>query len=236
MVSAMTSSGRQAPGNVRIFGADILVPMHRIALLLLLLCCSGGARAQLIDSIGLFLQEPPRFSIGLDTRGSFISNQNVRLLGVKIGLEHAGRVKYGIGYNFLGTKVESESQVLEEGRERTVTTRLRLGYFTPFFSYAFYQRGNWEVSIPVQFGLGSGSLVYDDLSGERRTLRRAFVFLYEPAMTVQYRFLKYFAVGGGIGFRLVATSADLNERFSAPIYLFGLKVYFGDLYRDVRKE
>ena len=216
-------------------GADILFSM-RLLLAIPLLLTSLCGRAQLVDSIGMFLQERPRFAAGLDTRGSFISNQNVRLLGVKAGLEHAGRVKYGIGYSFLRTPVEGEAVVIEEGAERTVTTKLRLGYFTPYFSYTFYQRGPWEMSIPVQIGLGSGSQVYDDLSGERRTLARSFVFLYEPAMTVQYRFLRYFAVGGGMGFRLVFTPADLDENFNAPIYLFGVKVYFGDLYRDLRGE
>ena len=54
-------------------------------------------------------------------------------------------------------------------------------------------------------------------------------------MTVQYRFLKYFAIGGGWGFRLAIASAELDESLNAPIYLFGLKVFAGDLWRDVRK-
>ena len=208
----------------------------RPLLLLLLSLAPALVRAQLVDSIGLFLQEKPRFTVMLDTRGSFISNENVRLLGVKVGLEHAGRVKYGLGYSILATRIEGQAAVNEDGTTRTVGTRVRFGYITPFFSYAFFQRGPWEVSIPVQLGFGSGSLVYDDLEGTTRTLDRTFVFLYEPAMTVQYRFLKYLAIGGGLGFRLVVTSSSLNERLNAPIYLFGLKVYFGDLYRDLRGE
>lgn len=204
-----------------------------IAVAVLLWALGASAHAQLIDSIGLFLREPPRFSVGLDTRGSFISNQNVRLMGVKVGLEHAGRVRYGIGYSFLITPVEHEQEVEGVG---TVTTRLRLGYVTPYFSYAFFQRGPWEVSIPVQVGIGGGSLVYDDAEGRKKKLKKAFVFLYEPAMTVQYRFFTYFAVGAGWGFRLAITNAELDESLNAPIYLFGLKVFVGDLWRDLRGE
>lgn len=187
--------------------------------------------AQLIDSIGLFLDEPRRFTASLDTRGSFISNQNVRLLGVKAGFEHAGRVRYGIGYSFLLTPVEKERQVDGLG---AVRTRLRLGYVTPYFSYAFFLRGHWEVSIPVQLGIGGGSLVYEGADGRRQRLKRAFVVLYEPAMTVQYRFLEYFALSGGWGFRLTMATAELDESLNAPIYLFGLKVFLGDLVRAVR--
>ncbi|MBL7964231.1 MAG: hypothetical protein JNM31_10365 [Flavobacteriales bacterium] len=208
------------------------------ALLLVAFILSGGmARAQLLDSIGGFLGERPRFLVTLDTRGSFISNQNVRLLGVKVGLEHSGRVRYGVGYSFLSTPVSGGDRVVEwEGGSRMVATRLRFGYITPFFSYAFYQRGHWEVSIPVQVGLGWGALVYTSATGKNETYASTFVFLYEPAMVVQYRFLRYLAVGGGWGFRLVATGADLDQSLNAPIYLFGLKVYFGDILRDLRRE
>ena len=198
----------------------------------LFLAFVGRAQGQLLDSIGLFLQEPKRFTALLDTRGSFISNQNVRLIGVKVGFEHGGRVRYGIGYSFLLTPVEREREVEGVGM---VTTRLRLGYVTPYFSYAFYQRGHWEVSIPVQLGIGGGSLVYDDAEGHKQKLKKAFVFLYEPAMTVQYRFWNYFAVGGGWGFRLAVTNAQLDEGLNAPIYLFGVKVFLGDLFRDVQE-
>ena len=198
----------------------------------LFLAFVGRAQGQLLDSIGLFLQEPKRFTALLDTRGSFISNQNVRLIGVKVGFEHGGRVRYGIGYSFLLTPVEREREVEGVGM---VTTRLRLGYVTPYFSYAFYQRGHWEVSIPVQLGIGGGSLVYDDDEGHKQKLKKAFVFLYEPAMTVQYRFWNYFAVGGGWGFRLAVTNAQLDEGLNAPIYLFGVKVFLGDLFRDVQE-
>lgn len=204
--------------------------------LLLSLSLPLGVRAQLLDSIGLFLQEPPRLTVALDSRGSFISNQNVRLLGVKVGLEHGRRVRYGVGYSFLGTRLEREEQVVENGTERTVMARVRLGYITPFFSYSFYQRGPWEVNIPVQVGIGGGSLVYDDLEGRTQKLKKAFVFLYEPAMTVQYRFLRYFAVGGGLGYRLAFTNASLDESLNAPVYIIGAKVFFGDLYRDVVGE
>ncbi len=208
----------------------------RASLLLLLLLLTSGTRAQLLDSIGMFLQERPRLTLGLDSRGSFISNQNVRMLGVKVGLEHGGRVRYGIGYSWLGTPVEREAEVLEEGVTRTVTTRVRLGLVTPYFSYAFYQRGPWEVSIPVQVGIGGGSLVYDDLQGNTRKLKQAFVFTYEPAMTVQYRFLKYFAVGGGLGYRLAFTNASLDESLNAPVYIIGVRVFFGEVYKDLQGQ
>lgn len=205
--------------------------MRVVATGLVLLAYCGVLTAQRIDSIPAYLAEPPALIVKLDMRGSFIGNEGVRFAGIKLGLEHAGKVQYGIGYSFLLSPVESTAQVKGLGE---VHTRLRFGYVTPYFDFAFYQKNNWELRIPVQFGIGSGSVVYVDADGRKQKLQRSGVFLYEPSMTVQYRFLRYFAIGGGWGYRLVMRSAPLADGLTAPIYTFGLRVFFGDLWRDFR--
>lgn len=200
----------------------------------LLVLAAGGCRpahGQLLDSLALFARERPRIVAKLDSRGSFISNGNVRMFGVKAGLEHAGRFQYGLGYSFLTSTVESVRMV--EGR--AVPVRLQLGYVAPYVEYAFFRRGPWEARIPVQFGLGRGSLWYRDEEGHGCRLKRSFVFFYEPAMSVQYRFLRYFGAGAGWGFRLQLARAGLGESLSAPVYLLGLKVFMGDLWTDLQR-
>jgi hypothetical protein len=147
-------------------------------------------------------------------------------------LEHARRFQYGIGYSFLFSEVEQERVVPELGLR---PTWLRLGYANLYVDYAFHQRGPWEVRIPVQIGIGRGSLNYHDANGRRRVLDRSGIIPYEPAMTVQYRFLNYFGVGAGWGFRLVVQTGDkLGENLNAPIYTLGVRVFLGDLWRDLR--
>ncbi len=204
--------------------------------LLLLICCTlvalRPAHAQLLDSIARFAQEPPRVVVRLDMRGSFISNSNVRFVGAKLALEHARRFQYGLGYSFLLSPVEQVLRI--DGVERT--GRLHMGYVAAHVDYAFYQRGPWEVRIPLQVGFGHGSVIYTDGEGAKRTWRRSGLVVYEPAMTVQYRFARYFGIGAGWGYRLVGlTREGLGERLTAPIYILGLRVFFGDIWRDMRR-
>lgn len=205
--------------------------MRVFALLIALTSC-WTLHAQLLDSIALFSSQTPRFVAKLDIRGSFIRNQNVRIMGAKVGLEHAGRFQYGIGYSFLFSPVTREQVVDEQG---LTALKLRLGYVTPYVDYAFYQRGRWEVRLPVQIGIGGASTIYTDSDGRKQQYQRTGLIIYEPAMTVQYRFMRYLAVGGGWGFRLVWQTGDkLGENLNAPIYGFGLRVFFGDLWNDIR--
>lgn len=206
----------------------------RAIFILLAIGAFGSGRAQLLDSIALFAQEPPRPIVRLDLKGSFVSNHNVRLMGVKLGLEHARRFQYGVGYSFLFSGVERERFVHGLG---TVPSRLRLGYVHAYVDYAFYQRGPWEVRLPVQIGVGSGSVVYDDADGRKQKMFRSGLIVYEPCMTVQYRFLDYFGVGAGWGYRLVMlTRHSLDERLTAPIYTLGLRIFFEDLYNDLNER
>ncbi len=188
--------------------------------------------AQLLDSLALFSKEPPRVVAKLDTRGSFISNSNVRMLGVKLGLEHAGRLQYGLGYSLLASAVEHPRTV--DG-QAGVPVRLRMGYLAPYVEYAFFERGPWEARIPVQLGFGQGSLVYTGTDGRQHALVRSFLLIYEPAMTIQYRFLRYFGAHAGWGFRLMLVRTELDEALTAPIYLLGVKVFMGDLWRDLKR-
>lgn len=213
--------------------ADIpLFSGMRVSALLLALCCAHVAWGQLLDSIALFASDKPRIVAKLDVRGSFIRNRNVRIAGAKLGLEHGGRFQYGIGYSFLFSPVTRETVLSEAG---PTSLQLRLGYVSPYVDYAFYRRGPWEVRLPVQLGFGAASTVYRDAEGRRRTEQRTGLIIYEPAMTVQYRFWRYLAVGGGWGFRLVWQTGDqLGENLNAPIYALGLRVFFGDLWKDMQ--
>lgn len=211
-------------------------PRCRIATslcLALLLPCL--APAQLLDSLGHLLHQRPRWNLGLDTRGSFISNRGVTVAGVRVGLEHSGRLRYGLGYQFLLTQVEKDRTVPEDGNERVAPTRLRMGYLAPYISYTFLQRRRWSVSIPVQMGVGRGSLTYEDLAGDRRVLQRTTLWVYEPLMTVQYRFWRYAAFQLGWGYRLVARSKGLDEQLTAPIYQLGLRLFTREALEDLRR-
>ena len=93
----------------------------------------------------------------------------------------------------------------------------------------------WEVSIPVQVGLGQAWYEHKDDQGEKYKVDKTWVFMYEPAMTVEYRVFRFFGAGIGVGYRLaIKTNRAMEENFTAPIYLLKLKLYLPEVLNVLR--
>ena len=68
-----------------------------------------------------------------------------------------------------------------------------------------------------------------------KKLNQKFVITYEPAITFQYRFLKYFGAGLGVGYRLMLKpNPQIEEKFTSPVYILKTKIYFQDIWQDIK--
>ncbi len=176
------------------------------------------------------VKSKPKLDVRLDSRNSFINQTGVRVVGFKIGFQYDNKLSFGIGYNWLWSKLKNKN-INYEGN--VVIGELNYRYFSPYIEYGFYSDKKWELAIPVQFGFGTS--YYQIAQPDKIRLRQKTVYSYEPAITFQYRLLPYIGVGMGIGYRLmIRGNNQLDEKFTSPVYLFKMKIYFQDLYQDIK--
>ena len=202
----------------------------KILVVFFLLLSSVGSRAQTFEQeLKDAVKTTPKFEFRMDSRHSFINQRGVKTAGVKIGLQFAEKLSFGIGYNQLWSPLSTT--IFQNGLE----TKVDLGFHnvSPYVEYVFFRDNKWELSIPVQIGLGSS--YYSNSSGVgAEKLRKEFVMSYEPAITFQYRLFKYFGAGFGIGYRFMFVPNDqLKEKFTSPVYIFKTRIYFQDILRDL---
>lgn len=207
--------------------------MRVFFLFLILLPLSGYAQpSQLRDSLAAAFDQPPRFVIRLETRNSFVTGRPVHVRGVKAGYQFGDKVTMGFGYHWLDRTIREPIEVNTQDGVQTIHAKVKFDYVAPFFEYSFYQKQHWYISIPVQIGFGRSSLHYE-VDGEKKQTRFGSMLLYEPAMSVEYRFLRYFGVGAGVGFRLVLVgNRDIDANFNSPTYALRIRILLGKLYRD----
>lgn len=178
------------------------------------------------------LKSEPRFELRLDSRNSFISTTRVKVFGIKAGVQYDNKLSFGLGYNFLLSGITDFVWV----NDQLIEGELKFRMLTPYLEYIFYRDQKWELSIPVQFGLGNS--FYENVQPEAPAkFNQQFVISYEPAITFQYRILRYFGVGMGVGYRLMLKpNTEVDEKFTAPVYLFKFKLYFEDLLNDIKSK
>jgi hypothetical protein len=175
------------------------------------------------------ITKKPKLEVRMDSRHSFINQTGVKTVGFKVGIQFNEKLSFGMGYNQLWSPLSGT--ITDHG----VEIRVNLAFYnvSPYVEYVFFRDDKWELSIPVQFGFGSS---YYKNSGNQGTgqLRKEFVMSYEPAITFQYRFLKYFGAGFGIGYRLmIIPNQQLEEKFTSPVFIFKTGIYFQDVFRDL---
>jgi len=208
---------------------NFIKPLLFFCIYVLSVACSAQEfEAELKDAI----HARPRLEARFDSRTSFINQRGVRVSGFKLGLQFADKLSFGIGYNYLGSRYRRNLEV----DNSSYFVRLRFNVISPYLEYVFYQDKRWELSIPVQFGFGQSYYSNENDLGPTR-FEEGFVMTYEPAITFQYRFLKYFGAGMGVGYRLmVVPNKGIEENFTSPVYIFKVKLYFQDLMSDIKGD
>lgn len=196
----------------------------------ILTCYTFGAKAQLFDTIRADLKTKPVFHYKLDSRSAFIGNRNANVWGIKIGIGYNKRIRFGIGYNYLKSRLPAKINLISPLTGVQIQTRLRMRYLSFYTEYVYYKKNKWELSVPVQLGIGSTKYVaFVDPESYFQSASHLLI-LYEPCLSVNYRIVPFVALGTEMGLRLaIVKSNKINEQLTAPIYVFKVLIYWADM-------
>ncbi|MEM6271128.1 MAG: hypothetical protein AAF998_16945 [Bacteroidota bacterium] len=165
----------------------------------------------------------PKVLVGFDSKRSFIDNRDVRIFGVRAGLEFDRKVGVGFGIYFLRSPfVRNFIEPADGGGVDTIRSNLRFGYVSAWFEYMIYASRRWEVSVPLTLGFGEA-----EFSGfEERTYTQ--ILLLEASLEAQYKIFPWLGLGAGVGYRQPITGErSIRTIIDAPIYRFGIRVFLG---------
>lgn len=171
----------------------------------------------------------PKLDIKLDNRFSFIRAEDVKTLGVKVGLSFNRRFKVGLGVNQMIRSTGNKISVNDTIR----SVDLDYFYFSPYAEYTFYNSKKWAFSLAAQLGFGEARYEYK-LNNKEVELAKTLVLSYEPAMLIDYKIVRWFGIGTGVGYRIVYYKRSvIEERFSSPQIIVKLKIYLGEIVRTI---
>ena len=197
-----------------------------------------GKSQSAIDTIKSSLQLPPQLFGKLDSRNSFINNGRAKVIGVKTGLNFGNQFQIGLGYNQLSQPANYfDKQIFylnTQNENDSAMAILKLYYISIHIEYFYYKNQHWQLSIPLQIGLGKTYYQYN-LLNEKKEIEKTIFFIYEPAISIEYKFVKWIGVGADIGFRFLITGQkQLNQKFNSPTYAFKFLIYYNEIYKSIR--
>ena len=176
------------------------------------------------------LSTKPKFEFKFDSRFSFLRNTNVRTTGIKIGLTFNKKINIGLGLNNMF--VNAKSEIIEQ--IDTIPVNLNYFYFSPYFEYVYFSSKKWEFNLSTQLGIGTANYSFTDINGKNKTSNRTTILSYEPALLIDYKIVKWFGIGTGIGYRMVFyKNGGVKEEFSSTVYVIKLKIYLGTIVRTI---
>jgi hypothetical protein len=177
------------------------------------------------------LRQSPKLLIGLDSRRSIISSRDVQIMGLRASLDFESRIRLGFGVYFLASKFERLFLIPDQlGNVNSVHSRLKFTYMSAYFEYVLFSNKHWEFSTPIHLGIGDvGFTIVDQ---EPQT-----VLLTEMNLVGSYKILPFIGLAGGFGYRLLLAGGEtIREKFNAPTYSFGLKLWMGYLFDKYIKK
>ena len=193
-----------------------------------------------LDTIQWCLKQKPHVFGKLDTRNSFIYNSRIKIFGLKTGLSFGRRLFIGIGYNQIYPSAKATKNFDKQiyftndlNTKDSITAKLQLFYFSAQVEYIYYRNNHWRLSMPFQIGIGQTAYKYEILN-KWQYKERYTCLIYEPAVSVEYRFIKWIGVGADVGFRFMLTeNKELNQKFNSPTYAFKLLIYYNEIFKSL---
>lgn len=190
-----------------------------------------------LDSIINCLKKKPHLFVSVDSRNSFINNNIVSIFGARAGITYGKRLSFGIGYNQLYNPPTSFKEDIEYinalGKPYFINEGLKFYYISAAIEYTFYETKHWEISMPLQIGVGETYYQYI-LNGVKNKSNKNASFVYEPTISVDYKIIKWVGLSADYGFRFMLTnSKKLNQQLNSPIVTIGISIYYSEIYKSL---
>lgn len=217
-------------------------------LYLLASCRTWLPRLLLLGAAGPLLAQaqsvppPTRWtpSLYFDNRNPFEQAAAVRVIGLNLGVVPPGK-QYRIGISGYTLRRNYGEYYATKGRGRGQNPQagmampdLNLLYFTPSFTYTIVRRRLFEVSIPLDVGIGRSHYTATDAQGQLVTDTRDTFVPAEAGVGLLLKPTRWVGLSGGVGYRVSLTHESFEDDFNGWYYCYRLNLFVGTIWADLR--
>lgn len=177
----------------------------------------------------------------IDSYYSFIGNKSADVWGLKGGVKIDEMWRLGAGYNLLSSDIIEQkvlpSEELAYAKNDTVKAQLFFRYFPVMAEYIHYNKGNWQISTPIQIGYGQSYFQYFDKNDNKRRIFKKGVVASQLGVNAQYKIVKWVGLTAGLGYRImIINNKEIEAKMNSPIFAIGIKIYLSEVIKSIKGE
>lgn len=174
-----------------------------------------------------------KFDFVLDARKTLVSNTQVSLGGIRLGMEYRRVHRFGFGLYGLGSGVLVNS--LMEVDSAITEANLNMSYASLFYERVLFFNPKWEWSATAHIGAGAikGSYRFSS-SDQWINYEEKRVRPIELSTTGYYHITWWCSVGAGVGYRYMRrTPEEVRSVYSAPVAIARVRIKLGKLVKSI---
>ncbi len=174
-----------------------------------------------------------KFDFVLDARKTLVSNTQVSLGGIRLGMEYRRVHRFGFGLYGLGSGVVVKS--LMEVDSAITEANLNMSYASLFYERVLFFNPKWEWSATAHIGAGAIKGSYRFSSSEQWiNYEEKRVRPIELSTTGYYHITWWCSVGAGVGYRYMRrTPEEVRSVYSAPVAIARVRIKVGKLVKSI---
>jgi len=176
----------------------------------------------------------------LDARRSFVLDRKTKFNGLKFGVTIKKRHRLGMGIYWMQEPIRLPGLKIDklEYPDASDTLKFNFSYTSIFYQPVLFANKRWDISIPLQLGVGKIQLFYRDTTDTKDVLfLEGGVPIFTLSSVVQFKIVRWFGLGAGLGYRMALSSdKEVKNAVNAPFYNVQLKIFLGEIYRMTFKR
>lgn len=183
----------------------------------------------------------------LDTRSTFINTNPVSIWGGLLGLEVDKKHQYSIGLYSSFNKPEEFYFTNSIGRRFHEFGVFNIQYLSLGYQLTFFDKHNVLMSIPFEAGFGLGratvklSWLDNNILNNYETTKFSKYVPIQVGYEIEWKLIKWLSLRAQTGYRETVLTKTLNGKesninYSGFYYSYGLRIYFGKLYRAIQSK
>ncbi len=182
----------------------------------------------------------PSLFFTLDNTASFVGGKSATTNELRFGLDFKKKLKLGLGYGQLVSDIVVNKDIVAErtDNDSVVPANLSLSFFSANAEYVFFNSKRWQISTPLQIGVGSTYFLYYESDKNGKSIQKrtdeGTVLVSGFSAVATYRILRWIGISAGLGYRVGILNNDkVAESFNSPVYTFKFRIFFGEIYKSV---